>query len=223
MYQLIMTVILIATFAAITVMGVNTMRPTAMTRITDAEKIVSEQLRLSLAIQTYRRAHDDLPASAGWIEAIDPYLNAEPRSMPEGISWSYIRIGEEFSLCARGTNAWSSDGLKSIACAALPERFQKMPQVLVATPGRTYLAPGELPAGGLSVTLAPYRITLRNDGASSVTISAASMSAGTAYKIEGTNCIGALAPGASCSVDYVFTSGSSGPVEDTMTIFSNAV
>lgn len=223
MYQLIMTVILIATFAAVAVMGVNVMKPSALTRITDVEIAVSEQLRLSLAIQSYRRANGTLPDANGWLGAIDPYLNADPRVMPEGLSLAYLRIGEEFALCARGANAWSSDSLKTVSCTSLPERFQKIPQVLVATPGRTYVAPGELPHGGLFVEISPLRIQLRNEGSSSLNISAISFTTGTHFAIEATTCITELDPGALCVVDYSFTSDASGAGEDTMTILSNSI
>lgn len=223
MYQLIMTVILIATFAAVTVMGINTMQPSAMIRITDVEVVISEHLRFSLAIQAYRRANGELPASDGWIGSINPYLNADPRVMPEGISLAYIRMGDEFMLCARGANAWSSDGLKEVSCMETPDRWKKVPDMLVATPDRTYLAPGELPLGGLFVEVSPYRVLLRNEGSASVNITAASFDQGTRFRIESTDCIGALAPAATCSVDYVFASDPSGAGEDTMTIFSDRI
>lgn len=222
MYQLIMTVILIATFAAVTVMGVNTMKPSAMTRITDAEVVVSEHLRLSLALQAYKRANGDLPETSGWIEAIDPYLNAEPRAMPEAVTWAYLRLGDEFSLCARGANAWSSDALKTVSCFALPDRWKQMPDVLIATPGRTYL-PGELPTDGLSVEAMPYRIQLRNSGTSSVTIGEISLDVGTSFRIEGSNCPGPLAAGATCVIEYVVVSGPGGAGADTLTVFADAI
>lgn len=219
MYQLLMAVIVIATLAGLSLLGINYMTPSSFLRVKDAEIIQAEHVRASLAIQAYRNANGVLPDETSWQEQIAPWLDRPLVELPAGVSWIYIRYGQEFGLCARDAETLSnSNGVSVITCGSLPSRLQPSPLVVMGTPDQVALASGDPVAGGIMVDIRSWQVTLENTYATPIEVLDVRLENGTNFRIEQTDCVGTLATGESCTIDLVFFADGNGTYPENVIV-----
>jgi hypothetical protein len=219
MYQLLMAVIVIATLAAVSLLGINYMTPSSFLRVKDAEIIQAEHLRASLAIQAYRNANGVLPDETSWQEQIEPWLDRPLVELPAGVTWLYIRYGMEFGLCARQSgDALPSNGVSVISCDQLPSRLQPSPLVVLGTPEGTSLAPSDPVAEGITVDIRSWRIEIGNMQTVSIEVLDVRLENGTNFRIDQTDCVGVIAPEGTCTIDLVFFASGNGSYPETVLV-----
>ncbi|MCE6959709.1 DUF1573 domain-containing protein [Cereibacter sphaeroides] len=218
MFQLVMSVLLIATFVAIGAIGFNVVQTRPVTRLEMQERISMEHLRLSLAIEAYRTATGSLPAEDAWLSDVRPWM--EDDRLEDANRWIYLRLGEEFALCQSGEPD-PDTSVAVLSCDAVPNRFFNGGLDVVGVSAAEDVAPGQaFEVGQPAVDLSSSTTTLRNRGDEAIRILDVRLAEGTNFRITDTDCTGVLAPGQSCSIEIVFFADRNGHYADTVQVFA---
>ena len=215
MAQLLITVIVIATFAILVGGGVNYIDRPGMHDAATATAIGAEHTRLASGIAGYRSATGALPPMANWQEVIQPYAPEQVRALPDTVRWVYIIRDDGFALCVDHPQAGqrSRARLAAIDCSTLPERLAS--GLVLMRPASTRLfddAPRPAPTDGAPVIdLLKVRHSVMNVSDGPLEISSMAFPTGTAFRLEANDCLEVvLAPQAQCGFSVVFSAAGNG-------------
>lgn len=224
MAQLLITVIVIATFGFLLGAGVNYIDREGLRDASVASVIGAEHTRLVTGIEGYRRATGALPPMAEWQELITPYAPEPLRRLPDSLRWVYVARETGYGLCADYPEAGrrSRAKLRQIDCADLPERLAG--GLVLMHPARTRLfddTPRPVPPPGTGrVDLIGARYGLMNVSDVPLHILRMGFDDDTAFALGDDNgCLGAvLAPLARCSFGVTFRAAGNGSFAEDLTI-----
>ena len=221
MSNLLITVIVIATFAILLGAGVNYIDRAGMADAASARTLQADYSRLTTAIISYQTAHGRLPPTIGWQTAIEPYAGASVQRGRLRARWVYVARENGYGLCLDHTTIGPRGRhlLAPLACAALPEVIAG--GLVLARPAQTRLFDETARAPGVMADLVQRDFALVNIANQSLRITKMAFAPTTAFRLEtGRNtCLGAtLASDDTCTFSVIFAADANGRFSDDLQI-----
>ena len=221
MSNLLITVIVIATFAILLGAGVNYIDRDGMADAASARTLQADYSRLTGAITSYQTTEGHLPPTAGWQTAIEPYATASVHRGPLRARWVYVAREDGYGLCLDHTTIGprGQNLLAPLACAALPEIIAG--GLVLARPAQTRLFDETPRAPGVMADLVQRDFALVNISNQPLKISKMVFTPTTAFRLETSRntCLGAtLASDDTCTFRVIFAADANGRFSDDLLI-----
>jgi hypothetical protein len=99
MYQLIISIIVIATAAGFGLAGINYVNISRLTDLDMRQKISADHLRLSSEIATFRIMNDRLPTVSEFNTKVLQFIDPPLQDTPDAAAWVYVTTGSSYVLC----------------------------------------------------------------------------------------------------------------------------
>lgn len=227
MSQLLIAVLLIATFGVMLGGGITYVDKAGMNDAATTRAIAADFTRITSGIAAYQAATGDLPSMIGWEQRIVPYAPAQVRPLPAEARWVYVAREDGFGLCLDFPQAGprTRAQLDHLGCATLPERLAG--GLVLVRPARTRLLDGTPRSlAGRVIDLTREGQALMNVSDQALRITSIGFPNGAALRVdpEGNGCDGTVLPPAGhCAFGVIFGAAGNGSFAADLTVTAEAL